>query len=202
VAWPRARAQASADSGSSYRTNRGAPAAEQLGDADVERSARSLNSLQPARARACAREGRPGVPGRAAHGVASRACLSLEDPVWCRERTGQCAVSGISWRQNRLSRSGRREALCALPQTVSHRSSHALRVNPSASRAKNSPVTWAGSGAAACGPSTHRRRCKFGALPCQRVGLRGDIASPLARCVQTGRAGDARSAMHDERHID
>ncbi len=62
----RACAQASADSGSSYRTNRGAPTAEQLGDADVERSARSLNSLQPARARTCHQGQRLGLVGRAA----------------------------------------------------------------------------------------------------------------------------------------
>ena len=39
----------SGDSGSSYRTDMGAAAAEQLGEADVERSARSLSSLQPVR---------------------------------------------------------------------------------------------------------------------------------------------------------
>lgn len=46
--WP---AQVSGDSGSSYRTDMGAAVAEQLGEADVERSARSLNSLQPVRIR-------------------------------------------------------------------------------------------------------------------------------------------------------
>ncbi|KAK9821914.1 hypothetical protein WJX81_003424 [Elliptochloris bilobata] len=41
--------EVSGESGSSYRTDHnGAPAAEQLGEADVERSARSLSSLQPA----------------------------------------------------------------------------------------------------------------------------------------------------------
>ena len=42
-------AQVSGESGSSYRTDMGAAVAEQLGEADVERSARSLNSLQPVR---------------------------------------------------------------------------------------------------------------------------------------------------------